>query len=193
MAGIGDAGVEACGEATAVKFKSREWQERLCQCAIAQLRGRPQGSAVIMRTPYALTRPPLVVTRLRFGVYSTRTSRAIKQNSISIANCPDWARRASEPSLRHLKRRDLGAARNVRVTPTLATHPPIAPARATAAFRARHLAQLPLKLRCGIQTTRSRPFSVLRVFSTSRLHSRRMQPSRPPAPQLLSAHAAERT
>ena len=107
VAGIGEAGVEACGMATAVKFKSREWQERLCQCAIAQLRGRPQGSAVIMRTPYALTRPPLVVTRLWFGVYSTRTSRAIKQNSISIANCPDWARRASEPSLRHLKRRDL--------------------------------------------------------------------------------------
>jgi hypothetical protein len=67
VAGIGAAGVEACGQATALQRtcpRGNGGRGRFL-CAIAPVRGSPRA---IGRIPYVPTRPPLVVTRLWFGV-----------------------------------------------------------------------------------------------------------------------------
>jgi hypothetical protein len=190
VAGIGEAGVEACGVATAVKFKLREWQELLmsvCYRTVAR-----QAAGLCGHYAHTLRAYSTSAGSHSFAVRCVLNTHFVPYQRELTFHCK-LSRLGKTCLGNDAISTSLGAARNIRVTPTLATHPPIAPARATAAFHARHPAQLPLKLRCGIQTTRSRPASVLRVMSTSRLHSPRIQPSRPPAPQLLSVHATQRT
>ena len=147
VAGIGEAGVvrrgnswpiscpravsEVCGH---ISSHRRNCTGGWFRCAIAQLRGRPQGSAGTMRTPYALTRPPLVITRLRFGCGSVSTPHAScalprrTESSLQIVQTGQDVPRHSRCSIRiDAISTCLGAT----------MHPAIAPAHALVALRAR--------------------------------------------------------